>query len=211
MSTVVSICNMALARIGVSSYISSLNEASNEARNCALFYEPMRDFVLRDHPWNFAKKRVVLADAGEPPAEWGFKYAYPSDCLKVRNIVPPGMRNPRNDQRVQYEVANENGQRVIYTDLEEAELVYTYRVEDPTLYDSMFISALAYLLASEIAMPLSVSPPVAEQARKAYNQVVSMASAQSMSESHEGPAPESELITVRDGYSGQVTVFTQDN
>jgi hypothetical protein len=210
MSTVITICNMALARIGVSSYISSLTEASNEARNCALFYEPMRDFVLRDHPWNFAKKRVRLADAGTPPPEWGFKYAYPSDCIKVRHIVSPGFINPRNDQRVQYEVAHENGQRVIYSNQDQAELVYTMRVTDPTIYDPMFTSALAYLLASEIAMPLSVQPAVADQARKAYSQTVSMASAATQSESFEGPEPVSELITTRDGYSGPVNVFTQD-
>ena len=48
MATVVSICNMALARIGVSSFISNLNEASNEARVLNLFYEQMRDFALRE-------------------------------------------------------------------------------------------------------------------------------------------------------------------
>jgi hypothetical protein len=211
MSTVINICNMALARIGVSSYISSLTEASNEARNCSLFYEPMRDFVLRDHNWNFATKRVLLADAGTPASNWAYKYTYPSDCLKVRKIVSPGIRNPRNDQRVAFEVANDNGQRVIYTNQAQAELIYTVRVTDPTLFDPMFTSALAYILASEIAMPLSVQPAVADQARKAYTQSVSMAAAASQSESFEGPEPVSEMITVRDGYSGDVTVFNQDN
>jgi len=211
MATVVSICNMALARIGISTFISSMTEASNEARVCSLFYEEARDFVLRDRPWNFAKKRVVLADAGAPPAEWGFKYTYPSDCLKTRYIVPAGLRNPRNDQRVQFEVANENGQRVIYTNQEAAELVYTYRVTDPTLFDPMFSSVLAYRVASEVAMPLSAKPDLAKAARDAYRAEIEIASGHSMDEQQEGPAPESEFVTVRDGYSGQVTVFTQDN
>lgn len=211
MATDVSICNMALARIGVSTFISSLNEASNEARVCALFYEEARDRVLRNFPWSFAKKRVTLADAGTAPAEWGFKYGYPSDCLKARYIVPVGLRNPRNDQRVPFEVANESGQRVIYTNQDAAELVYTYRVTDPTLFDALFSSALAYLLGSEIAMPLSVKADVAQAALKAYNSEVQVAAAHSLDEQQEGPEPVSELITVRDGYSGQVTVFTQDN
>lgn len=211
MATVVSICNMALARIGISSFISTLTEASNEARVCSVFYEEARDFVLRDRPWAFAKKRVILADAGTPPSEWGFKYSYPSDCLKTRYIVPPGLRNPRNDQRVQFEVANEGGQKVIYTNQPDAELVYTYRVTDPTLFDAMFSSTLAYRLASEVAMPLSVKADVAKAARDAYRVEIEIASAHSMSEQQEGPAPESEFVTVRDGYSGQVTVFNQDN
>lgn len=210
MATDVSICNMALARIGISSFISSLNEANNEARVCALFFEEVRDRVLRDYPWNFAKKRVTLADAGTPPSEWAFKYSYPSDCIKARYIVPVGLRNPRNDQRIQFEVGNEGGQKVIYTNQETAELVYTYRVTDPTLFDAMFSSAFAYLLGGEIAMPLSVKYELAKAARDAYRLEVQSAAAHSLDEQQEGPEPVSELITVRDGYSGQVTVFTQD-
>lgn len=196
-SSVIDICNMALARIGVSTYISALNESSNEARNCNLFYESMRDFALRDYPWNFAEKSVVLADAGTPPTEYGFKYAYPSDCLRALYIVNPITRTPRNDQRIHFKVALEGGAKVIYTDQAEAELVYTAQVTDPTLFDPMFASALAYLLASEIAMPLSVLPAVAQQARNGYLTVSSAAAARSMNEGPEEPAPDSQLTTVR--------------
>lgn len=211
MATVVSICNMALARIGVSSFISNLNEASNEARVLNLFYEQMRDFALRDHHWNFATRRVVLADAGTPPTNWGYKYTYPSDCLKARLIVQQGIRNPRNDQRIAFEIASEGSQRVIYTDQAQAELVYTMRVTDPTLYDPMFESALAYLLASEVAMPLTVKESVAKAARDAYERVKSQAATHSANEGFEGVEPESELVSARNGLTGQVTVFNQDS
>lgn len=210
MATVVSICNMALARIGVSSFISSLNEASNEARVLNLFYEQMRDFALRDHDWNFARRRVVLADAGTPPTNWAFKYTYPSDCLRARTIVRSGMRTPRNDQRVAFEVASEGSQRVIYTDQAQAELVYTARITDPTLYDPMFESALAFLIAAEVAMPLTVKESVANAARNGYERIKSLAAAQSSSEGFEGIEPESELIAARNGATGEVTVFNQD-
>lgn len=196
-ASVISICNMALARIGVSSFISALNEPSNEARACNLFYEQMRDYALRDFSWNFANKRVALADAGTPPTNWAFKYGYPSDCLKARAIVVPGMAVPRNDQRIPYELGYDNGQRVIYTNQEQAELQYTVRVEDPIVFDPMFASALAYLLASEIAMPLSVQPAIAKQARDAYALVSSSAAASSLSEGTEAPAPDSEFISIR--------------
>lgn len=210
MTTAVTICNIALARIGVSTFITSLSEASNEARNCSLFYEQVRDYVLRDFDWNFAEKRVALADAGTPPSEWAYKYSYPSDCIRARYIATPGLRNPRNDQRVEFKIANDGGRKVIYTNMPNAELVYTYRVEDPTLFDPMFSSAVSYKLASEIAMPLSVKTDVANAALKAYKAEVEVAAAHAMSESQEGPEPVSELITVRDGFSGNVTKFTQD-
>jgi hypothetical protein len=209
MSSVVQICNMALARVGVSSFISSLSEATNEARICSLFYEPMRDFALRDGLWNFAKKQQMLANAGTPPEQWAFKYALPDDFLKARFIwmpgtpvLPgtyevPGQTIFIQEQRVRFEIAISGGQKVLYTNQPEAELVYTARIEDPTIYDPIFTSALAYLLASEIAMPLSVQPKMAETARKAYEQTVSMAAAHSMSEGYEGQPPESELTMIR--------------
>ena len=87
--------------------------------------------------------------------------------------------------------------RVIYTDMGAAELVYRARVTDTTMWDPMFVSAFAYLLASEICLPLSVNPAVAQQARQAYGQVSSSAAARNMSEGAEGPEPPSELIATR--------------
>lgn len=209
MASVVEICNMALARIGVSSFISNLNEPSNEARVCSLFYEPMRDFALRDGLWNFAKKQQQLADAGTPPEQWSFKYALPDDFLKARFIwmpgtpvLPgtyevPGQTIFIQEQRVRFEIALSGGQKVLYCNQPEAELVYTARVEDTTLYDPIFVSALSYLLASEIAMPLSVQPNLAKAALDRYQLVASMASAHSMSEGYEGQPPESELTMIR--------------
>ena len=209
MATEVEICNMAMARIGVSSFISSLNEATNEARVCKLFFEPMRDFALRDGLWNFARKQQALADAGAPPEQWAFKYILPDDCLKARFILMPGSpvlpgtyEVPGQtvfvtDTRVRYELGNDAGQKVLYTNQPEAVLVYTARVTDTTLFDPAFVSALSYLIASEIAMPLSVQPNVAKQARDAYQLTISTAAAHSMNEGYEGVPPESEFTTIR--------------
>ena len=202
-ASVISICNMALARIGVSSFISSLSEASNEARVCALFYDQMRDYALRDYPWNFANKRIALSEAGDAPTNWEYMYVYPSDCLKARAIVPPGLRAPRSDQRIPFETGYYDGQRVIFSNQAQAELIYTTRIEDPTIFDPMFTSALSYLIASEIAMPLSVQPAVAKQARDAYALVSSAAAASNMTESTEQPAPDSEFVAIRGVLDGQ--------
>jgi hypothetical protein len=44
--------------------------------------------------------------------------------------------------------------KVILTDQETAEAVYTANVEDTNVFDPDFISAFAYLLASKMALPL---------------------------------------------------------
>ncbi len=80
MASVVEICNRALSNIGNSRSINSLTEASKEAGECSLHFEACRDAVLSDFDWNFATKRVALADTSNPPPDWEYAYQYPSDC-----------------------------------------------------------------------------------------------------------------------------------
>src|SRR5688572_268482 len=164
----------------------------------------MRDFALRDYDFNFSRRRVVLAAlAGTLPSTWLYKYAYPSNCLAVRSIVPPGVKKPRHDQRIPYEVANEQGSQgdviVIYTNQPNAELIYSHRVTDPTLFDPIFVSALGFLLASEIALPLTVKETIAEKMLNFYIRVSSRAAAVNMNEAEEGVDPEPEAIEYRNG------------
>ena len=70
MASVVEICNRALSNIGNSRSINSLTEASKEAGECSLHFEACRDAVLSDFDWNFATKRVALADTSNPPPDW---------------------------------------------------------------------------------------------------------------------------------------------
>lgn len=206
MASRVDICNIALSRIGVSQFIANIEtERSNEANVCRLFFDPMRDFALRDYPWSFAKREIALAQLdGDAPVHWAYKYALPSDCLMVRSVVTAGaLRVPRHDQRTTFEIANEAGPqgdiRVLYTGQPNAVLIYTKRIEDPTLFDPIFVSAFAYLLASEIALPLTVKETIAKQCRDAYVLISSRAAAVNMNEAEEGVDPEPEAIEYRNG------------
>ena len=82
-TSVVQIVNNALVRIGANS-ITALTENSEAARAANVIYEQVRDATIRDHVWNFAVKRVQLAQDTETPAfEYSYQYALPSDCLRV--------------------------------------------------------------------------------------------------------------------------------
>lgn len=196
-SSEVKICNMALGRVGVSIFIDALTEASQAATVCNLFYEPCRDRALVDGRFNFAKSRAVLADLGTPPTNWAYRYALPSDCLDAQRIVSPGSRNPLAKGRIPFELAEEGGARVLYTDQAQAELVYTKRVTNPNLFTPQFESALAWLLASEVGMPLSAAPNLSNNALKMYLSEISAAQAASLNESQEDPEPDCEFITGR--------------
>jgi hypothetical protein len=196
-SSEVAICNLALSRIGSTIFIDSLTERSMEAIVCSQFYEPCRDMVLQDHPWNFASKRAVLADLGAPPTNWLYRYAMPSDCLEARSIIVPGARTPSSRSRIAYEVAVEDDARVLYTDQPEAELLYTRRVTNPNLFSPSFVFALAWLIAGEVSMPLSAAPGLGDAARRNYSMSIGAAGAADLREGQSDVEPECELISGR--------------
>lgn len=147
MTSAVQICNLALSGVGQGT-IAALTEASEAARACSLHYETARDAALRDHPWNFATARLALASLGDPPADdWTMMYAWPSDCLNARHILPA----VKGDDPPPHEVALNAGVRVIFTDKTPAVLVYTAVVTDPNLFDPLFIAALAWRLGIHLA------------------------------------------------------------
>lgn len=186
-------CNMALYRTGVSSTIASLDEGSKESRICKTFFAPIRDVVLEDVDWNFARKRQALAlQAVTAPTNWLYSYALPDDCIAVRSIVVPGVRISSSAGRIPYEIQG----RSILTDQEDLEIIYTYRCTDMSIWPPQAVSALAWALVPELAMGLVIKTDAAQQGRAAYNQVVSEAVASSLQQGSDNE-PESDFVMVR--------------
>lgn len=200
----VQICNMALARVGVSQVISSLSESSTEARVCSLWYEQCRDSLLQSAPWKFAYKIAALQDVGDPPLDWSYRYRYPNDCLKAIKITPDA-----NDRvatttsatliKYIYEVVadTDNAGKSILCDYDAMYLHYIARVEDPTMYDALFTSALAWLIASEIALPLTADANKSKYAFDAYYAALAEALVVSSNEGYEGAENTTDLISGR--------------
>lgn len=65
MPSAVTICNLALAHLGDSATVSSIDppEGSAQAEHCARFYPVALGLLLEAHPWNFATKRSRLRAA----------------------------------------------------------------------------------------------------------------------------------------------------
>lgn len=142
----VSICNLALSRIGGAT-IQSLTEQSAEALACNIFYDRTRRTVLRSHPWSFATVVVPLAQLSEAEDGWDYAYEKPSDCLRII-----GIPDDNGDlDKVDFELRGES----ILTDWEYASLRYIKDITDTTRFDEQFIEAMSYRLAADLAMPLS--------------------------------------------------------
>ena len=145
------ICNLALSRIGEQP-IMSMQDNSAPARACLLWYEPVRDEVLRAHRWNFAKKGATLNELSTEPAfSWTHQYQLPADCLRVWQLNGwEEWQEPR-----QWEIEG----RLLLTNQEVAEIKYVYRNESEHEYDALFVAAFACKLAAAIAP--SIAGPAA--------------------------------------------------
>ncbi|WP_219096559.1 hypothetical protein [Pseudomonas sp. UMAB-40] len=198
MSSDIEICNVALSRVAYTQPIVSFTEKSKAAELCSVFYRTLRELVLTEFPWPFAESIVTLADIGSPAPGWAYRYRYPADCLKVREIILPGQRGPLTaDQQIPYKIGYDAGGRVIHTNQPEAGVRFTFRVEDATFFDALFADAFAWRIAMDLALPLSSKPELQQYADQQYQRAMTKAEASAFEESQDDPEPESEFVLVR--------------
>jgi hypothetical protein len=141
----------------------------------------------------------VLADLSTPPSDWQFAYRYPTDCMRVIEIMVPSIRFPVAKMKIPYEVgADSDGTgKIIYTNQVQAQLRYVGKVTDPNMFDALFTDSLSWRLAAELAVPLSASGDMGSKALQMYNSSILAAGARSNNESHEPEMPESEFTIAR--------------
>ncbi len=138
--TNIDIVNLALIKIG-SAKITTFTDKSDV--NLSTLYSQIRDRLLIQYPWNFARAREELSPNDEAPAfEWDYEYDLPMDYLgrpelydTTAEFVIEGTTLLCNDD-------------VIY-------LKYTTQVTDTSLFTSFFIDCLVLAIASELAVPIT--------------------------------------------------------
>lgn len=206
--TEVQVFNRALARVGHTRQLGNFQEQSAEAGLANLYFAECRDEVLSVTPWPFATRRVRLAlavDAQVPPqplerTDWACVYRMPTDCLRARYLVQPGVRNPPAEVRPPFQLeADEAGERqLLLTDLEEAELVYTVRHTYVVGWPPLFVSALAWRLAAELALGLRKDARVAAALMAQYERELAEAAAHAANEGQKDADPRPSSIRARD-------------
>jgi len=164
MTDAVSICNLALQRVGAKS-ISALTEDSTAGRACNRVYTQARDSELRAHPWSFARSRVqVAADSTDPAFGYAKRYAIPPDCLR---ILPTNGTNATQDQG-DFQIED----RYILTDTSSPiDLVYLTQVTDENTFDVLFTELLIARIAMDIAEKVTQSNTKKEDAALHYKSV----------------------------------------
>jgi hypothetical protein len=163
MASTVQICNMALSHLGSEARVSSISppDGSVEAGHCATFYDLARTEMIEPGNWNFTLRREALAQATNPSTVWAFAYALPSDCLRALRILKKGSALTVFNQDAYTYIPNDRDTAVfdiegdlLFTNEEDAVLVYARDVIDTTKYTATFTAALSYLLAAYLAGPI---------------------------------------------------------
>jgi hypothetical protein len=214
--TEVDICNTALSNIRAKS-INSLSESSQESQLCKLKYPIVRDKLLRDNHWRFAKKTQPIALRSDVLAHWTHSYQYPSDCLKLHSIMQEDIIKTNNrsrlaaifdsnqrfespDFRVDYEVLTASGDKVIGCNFENVIAEYTARIENTALFDPNFMLAVSWYLSAQLAVPLlgeGKGRGMMADSFNMYKLLLSEALASDVEEARDSQVRQSSLIEAR--------------
>lgn len=168
----VSICNRALAMLGVDP-ILSFDDDNKAGRTCKANYAPTRNAVFRAYPWNCITQRASLPALVETPA-WGFAQQYalpegpsPARCFRVR-VVEGELEGTASPYKVE-------GRRIVTDDGAPLNILYLAEITDPGLYDPLLADAIAYRFAAEFCYSFTGSRTAAADMRLGYKDALSEA------------------------------------
>lgn len=175
-ATQLDVFNMACHAVGTRDDIAAVNEQSREAEVCRLWYDKVRDQVLRAAYWSCAKgyARLALVAERDDSLNWvvgdpepGFRYAYatPNDFLAARYDSNYG----------RFTVGVRSGVPVIMSNTEDMILFYTIQQDNVALWDAQLLMAIAYALAAHISQPLKGKPSSARATAEQANALISEA------------------------------------
>lgn len=194
------ICNIALSHLA-KGRILSIDEQSEQARQCKLFYDYTRQALLREYNWGFAKKLVKLAEVRTEDPRWDYVYQYPQQCIQVRRIFNVMTANDIFDNpkvverknvcdrdRHKYEVYMvSDNVRGIGCDVSQAWCEYTFDAIDTEQFPSDFVEAFTHLLASNMAMQLTGNMQIQNSEFQHAQAIINKAVYTTASEQYEKP------------------------
>ena len=164
----VSICNLALQKLGAER-ITSLTQDHPNAREMNACYTEMRDLELRTYRWGFAKKRATLAaHATTPNTNSGFAYAYPVPADFLRLLAQNESNLFEGDNTVDWKIENHEGVKCIMSSYATMHIVYIAQITDPATFDAAFVDMLASRLAMQTCERLTQSNKKREYAAQEY-------------------------------------------
>lgn len=180
MASETDIANLAIARLGSAAIVTNISppDGSGIAAKCAIFYPMMRDALIEMRDWPFAITRAALSElsGATVPPPYTNAYAMPSNCMVPVDIRHTDAADDSKPNRLYWETLSD-GSRIVFTDTELAVMRYKIRQTDTTKFTPLFIDALSWLLAAQLAgQVLGNDVKVANRCYQMFQTVLGMAS-----------------------------------
>lgn len=141
MASFVTIANLAASKLGEDDQLADRDDDTHLGRSVRAVWDEVRRASLRDHPWNFAIARDRLsATAGVDAYPFTSAFRLPADCVRLLDV------NGWSRDRYQLE-----GRSVMADAAGPLPVRYVADVEEPALWDDLFVEAFACRLAYQIA------------------------------------------------------------
>jgi hypothetical protein len=172
MPSAVEICNLALADLGDSATVASIDppEGSAQAEHCARFYPVALAALQELHAWSFCTRRESVAEVANPSSTWLYAYALPAEVINILAVLDPaatddystgwapnsngittsGVQTPQPYVRE----TDADGNGILLTNQAAAVVRYTAYVTDTTKFTPLFVLCLSCLLRSMLAGPV---------------------------------------------------------
>lgn len=170
------ICNLASDLISGATINDIDTPVTADESLYARWYDHCRQKNLREHPWNFAAKRIILAASATVP-EFGYQaqFPMPNDFMRLLTVESSDGVHIASEN-YQFEAGNlllstnaTNGTSV--------NLRYVYDIEDVTKFDAMFVDYLATTIALSVAYKITESNTSVERMNQLQKQQGAMAKA----------------------------------
>lgn len=194
------LANRALSRAGCSARLNSFdNDTSLEAKTARDHYETLRDSLMREYLWSFAKKRVELSRlAATPVSGYDYAYGYPSDFLRIISVHP----FDRDQSVIRYKpetiVVALVDTPCILANSDTLFLRYVRQVTAAAQFSADFYDALAWRLAVEFATGIKKDNKQADWAMKQFGAQISIAKSTNAIEDWPERYPDGSWSDVRD-------------
>ena len=154
MTTNIDITNRALAEIGTRSQITAFNDGSQEGAYASILYNPLRDFLLREGDYDFSILNIVPNTTTAPSPPWSNAYQYPSDCVRIRQVIPV-ITNVQDVLPMEWNIiATGTATKVIVTRVLASAIIYTSNTPNENIWDSMFTESMVRLLGAALAFAI---------------------------------------------------------
>jgi hypothetical protein len=140
----------------------------------------------------------VLAQVSAVDDRYQFTYQMPSDCLRILSVLAEKQLDPRDvSQAPAFTTAYSTEGQVILCDVPQAIITYTCRLDEVERFSPLAVEALGYLLASKIAMPMTVNSNLVQNNLTLYQNAVSRAMAHALNQQQRQRPELPQLIRAR--------------